>query len=85
MTRPVGPAARSACHLVSDLSRDVASRVSEQGLPNDLLDRLRAEPLLGGVDFDALIDPNGRVGRAAEQVDQFIATVVNPIRARHGA
>ncbi len=75
---------QEAHDLIRRHCRDVVARIREQGLPNDLLDRLRAEPMLGGVDFDALTDPNGLVGRAREQVDYFIATVVDPIRARYG-
>ncbi len=74
---------QEAHELIRRHSRDAAARITEQGLPNDLLDRLRAEPLLSGVDFDVVMDPDGRVGRAPEQVDDFIATVADPIRARH--
>jgi len=73
---------QEAHELIRRHSRDAAARVRDQGLPNDLLEQLRAESLFGGVDFDALTDPDSRVGRAREQVDHFIATVVEPIRAR---
>ena len=73
---------QEAHELIRGHSRAVAARVREQGLANDLLERLKGEPLFSGIDFDALMDPDSRVGRAPEQVDHFIATVVDPIRAR---
>ena len=51
---------------------------------NDLLDRLRADPLLAKVDFDAVLAEGQFVGRAPEQVDEFIAEEVEPIRRRYG-
>ena len=60
-----------------------ASAVKDQGKPNDLLERLRTEPLLRGVDFTTVLDPNAYVGLAPEQVDRFVKEVVAPIRARY--
>ena len=50
---------------------------------NDLLDRLRADPLLAGVDFDRVLEEGYFVGRAPQQVDEFLAEVVAPIRAHY--
>jgi adenylosuccinate lyase len=66
-------------------SRAAAERVKSQGGANDLLDRLRAEPLLAGVDLDTVLDPSAYVGRAPEQVDRFLLEVVEPIRQRYCA
>jgi adenylosuccinate lyase len=63
-------------------SRSAADRIKAGGA-NDLLDRLRREPLLAGVDLDDLLDPSAYVGRAPEQVDCFLAGVVEPIRRRY--
>ena len=60
-----------------------AERVRAQGLPNDLLERLRGEPLLAGLQIDDDLDPAAYVGRAPEQVDRFIKSVVEPIRGRY--
>ncbi len=60
-----------------------AERVKAQGLPNDLLSRLRSEPAMAGVVPGGDLDPSSFVGRAPEQVDQFIRTVVVPIRTRY--
>jgi adenylosuccinate lyase len=64
-------------------SREVALAIREQGAGNDLLARLATEPAFAGLDLD--LDPAAFTGRSAEQVDRFIAAVVEPIRARHAA
>jgi adenylosuccinate lyase len=50
---------------------------------NDLLDRLRADPALAGVDFDRVLAESRFIGRAPQQVDEFLAEVIAPIRARY--
>lgn len=65
-------------------SRAAALTVNEQCLPNDLLDRLKQDPTYAGLDIDGLVDPVAFVGRAPEQVDEFLAAVVEPIRNRYG-
>jgi adenylosuccinate lyase len=64
-------------------SQAAAQRVKEEGLSNDLLDRLRGESVFQGVDFDAAMDPQAFIGRAPQQVDQFVREVVAPIRERY--
>ncbi len=64
-------------------SHAAAAVVKEQGGTNDLMDRLRADPAFGAVDLDTALDPRRFVGRAAEQVDEFLAGVVEPIRAKY--
>ncbi len=59
-------------------------RVKHEGLDNDLLDRLRNEPLLEGVDLDACMDPMKHVGLAVEQTERFLATVIEPLRESLG-
>lgn len=58
--------------------------VKEAGLPNDLLARLAADPAFARVDLHETLDPAQFVGRAPEQVDEFLADVVAPIRRRYG-
>lgn len=60
-----------------------AQRVKQEGAANDLLDRLRGEAVFRGVDFEAALDPRKFIGRAPQQVDRFIAEVVEPIRQRY--
>jgi adenylosuccinate lyase len=62
-----------------------ARRVKEFGQPNDLIERLRHEPMLNGVDLDHAMDPRAYTGRAAEQVDLFLKTVVESVRKGYAA
>jgi adenylosuccinate lyase len=64
-------------------SRAAVQRIKDTGLPNDLLTRLRHDPLFAGVDFEQTLDPTAFVGRAPEQVDRFIAQVAEPIERRY--
>lgn len=64
-------------------SQAAAQVVKEQGLANDLLSRLAAEPAFAGLDLTALADARLFVGRAPQQVDEFLAEVVEPIRNRY--
>jgi adenylosuccinate lyase len=65
-------------------SQDAARAVKEEGRPNDLLERLSADPAFGGpATVAAAMDPVKFIGRAPEQVDEFIREVVGPIRSRY--
>tara|TARA_B100000945_G_scaffold198631_1_gene159692 strand:- start:4826 stop:6196 length:1371 start_codon:yes stop_codon:yes gene_type:complete len=61
-------------------SQAAAAEVKQQGKPNDLLDRLVQDEAFAGIDLSALMDPMQFVGRAPEQVDEFIVEVIQPIR-----
>jgi len=50
---------------------------------NDLLERLKADPLLAGLDFTALLDVTQFLGRAPQQVEDFLAAEIEPIRQRY--
>jgi adenylosuccinate lyase len=63
-------------------SRAVAAELRGGGARNDLLDRLQVDPLFAGVDFAAVLDPAHHVGRAPQQVDEFLAECVDPVRQR---
>ncbi|MBO7725677.1 MAG: adenylosuccinate lyase [Thermoguttaceae bacterium] len=64
-------------------SQAAAAQVKEKGLENDLLDRLRADEAFAKVDIDAELDPIRFVGRAPEQVDEFLDEQVRPIREKY--
>lgn len=66
-------------------SQAAAAVVKQQGESNDLLQRLASDPAFAGADFEAAMRPEQYVGRAPEQVDEFIAEVVAPIRQRYGS
>lgn len=60
-----------------------AQRVKAEGAENDLLERLEGESVFRGVDLRAELAAERFVGRAPQQVDQFIEQVVEPIRRRY--
>jgi adenylosuccinate lyase len=66
-------------------SRLAAAEIKFRGANNDLLDRLAGDPMFAKVDLKKSLDPAGFVGRAPQQVDEFLADVVAPIRERYGA
>jgi adenylosuccinate lyase len=64
-------------------SRDVA-RALETGGENDLLERLAADPAFSRVDAAALkgeLDPSRYIGRAPQQVEEYIADHLDPLLA----
>lgn len=69
--------------LIRTHSQAAARRVKEEGGANDLLDRLRGDAAFQRVNLDNVLDPSRYVGRAPEQVDEFLAEVVEPIRRRY--
>jgi adenylosuccinate lyase len=71
--------------LIRQHSQAAAAVVKQQGGENDLLARLQGEKAFAKVDLQAAVDPATLTGRSAEQVDEFLAEVVEPIRARNGA
>ena len=64
-------------------SQEAAQAVKQEGKPNDLLERLARDPAFAGANLSGAIEPAQFVGRAPEQVDEFLAEVVAPIRARY--
>jgi adenylosuccinate lyase len=66
-------------------SNAAAAVVKEQGDSNDLLARLATDPAFAAVDLTKVVDPSAFVGRAPQQVDEFLSEIVAPIRARYGA
>lgn len=62
-----------------------AREVKEEGRPNDLLARLKADPAFAKVDVDQALSAEQFTGRAAQQVEEFDAEVVAPIRQRVAA
>ncbi len=64
-------------------SQAAASAMREGGSANDLLERLEADEAFAKVDFPTVVDPRKFIGRAPQQVDEFLADVVEPIRQRY--
>jgi adenylosuccinate lyase len=73
---------------VHEIIRRHTLAVAEQlkhGKVEHLWQRLADEPIFAGMDFDALSKPERCVGRAPQQVVEFIQEVVEPIRDRYRA
>ena len=69
---------------IRELSMEAGKVVKEEGKPNDLLDRIAADPLFAklGVTKESLtkaLNPADYVGRAPEQVTEFLDSVIKPI------
>jgi adenylosuccinate lyase len=64
-------------------SQEAARQVKELGRANDLITRLQQDPAFAKVDVTGSLDPARFIGRAAEQVDGFLAEIVAPIRRRY--
>jgi adenylosuccinate lyase len=66
-------------------AQDAAAVVKEQGGRNDLMSRLAADPAFARLDLAAMLEPRQFIGRAPQQVDEFLAEVVEPLLARYPA
>ncbi|MCL4204410.1 MAG: adenylosuccinate lyase [Pirellulaceae bacterium] len=64
-------------------SQAAGAVVKNEGRPNDLIERLRSDEAFAGLDFTAAMDPAQFVGRAPQQVDEFLTEIVTPIRQRY--
>lgn len=64
-----------------------AAAMKDEGVPNDLLERLALDPAfpVGLDDLRAVADPARFTGRAAQQVDEFLSEVADPILSRAAA
>ena len=65
-------------------SQAAASQVKKFGKPNDLIDRLKVDIDFTKIDFDKVLNPENYIGRAPQQVDEFIKNVVTPICKKYG-
>ena len=79
--------------LIRVHAQAAGTRVKDEGLDNDLLDRLkndtnfhstsRGGPLSSELDWDHLLDPMKYIGRSIEQTERFIKEVVEPLRSQY--
>ncbi|MCU0707648.1 MAG: adenylosuccinate lyase [Pirellula sp.] len=60
-------------------SQAAANRVKQEGLSNDLLERLASDPAFAKVSVTDVMAPEQYVGRAVEQVAEFLEEVVAPL------
>ncbi len=74
---------RQAIHArIRQHSLAVAEELKSGSQKNDLIDRLRADPAFAQLDFGRILEKKNFVGRAPQQVDEFIREVIQPIRKR---
>lgn len=75
------------CHeKIRVLSQEAGAQVKQHGKDNDLVERIRNDkyfqPILG--QLDTLLDPSTFVGRAPDQVVEFLKDEVYPVLAKYG-
>ena len=65
---------------IREHSMAAGKRVKEEGLDNDLIDRIAADPMFGMTREQILehLDPKAYIGRCPSQVDEFISECVRP-------
>lgn len=64
-------------------SHAAAQRMKDEGAPNDLIDRLRADPAFAALDWAVVLDSAAYVGRAPQQTLEFLADFIEPILVRY--
>jgi adenylosuccinate lyase len=77
---------QEAHEVIRTHAMEAARMVKEEGLDNDLIDRIRADAFFASVhtDLDEILDPTTFVGRAPEQVAEFVDALVRPALAAIG-
>ena len=69
---------QEAHEVIRKHSHATTLALKEGAAGNDLLDRLKADPFMARVDIDAVVAAGNFAGRAPEQVDEYLAEVVEP-------
>ena len=64
-------------------SHAASAQVKQFGKPNDLINRLKADIAFRKVDFESVLNPKNYIGRAPQQVNEFIKSIVEPIRRKY--
>lgn len=66
-------------------SMDAARQVKEFGKDNDLLSRIKKDPAFNAVAnrIDSMVDPSNFIGRAPQQVEEFVREEVDPILEKY--
>lgn len=67
-------ASRQECHeRIRVHSHEAAKQVKMLGSSNDLVQRVKDDAYFDGISLDEIIDPHAFIGRAPQQVDEFVA------------
>lgn len=73
---------RQVCHeKIRVLSHEAGAQVKQHGKDNDLIERVKKDKYFSHVipQLDKILDPSTFIGRAPEQVTEFVEEEVNPI------
>ena len=80
---------RQECHeKLRVLSLEAGHLMKNEGKPNDLIERIKNDSYFESIcssstpEIDQLLDPKRCIGRAPEQVEEFIKEVVEPILSK---
>ena len=67
--------------IIRTYSMEAGKRVKEEGLDNDLIDRIAKDPRFGMTEEEikATLVPSAYIGRCKEQVERFVKEEVDPI------
>lgn len=66
---------------IRTLSMEAGREVKVEGKPNDLIDRIAADPTfkLSKEELESILIPENFIGRANKQVEEFVAEYVDPV------
>ena len=79
---------RQAIHeRIRQLSLEAGHTVKDLGLPNDLIERIAADPTFGlsREELEAHLEPAAYIGRCPEQVEEFLSGYIQPVLRRYAA
>ncbi len=79
---------RQAIHeRIRQLSLEAGHTVKDLGLPNDLIERIAADPTFGlsREELEAHLEPAAYIGRCPEQVEEFLSGYIQPVLQRYAA
>ena len=64
-----------------EYSWEAGARVKKEGLPNDLIDRIAADPMFGMTieELEDILQPDRFIGLSPQQTENYLETVVYPI------
>jgi adenylosuccinate lyase len=66
-------------------SMEAAKRIKEEGASNDLLERIKKDKAFAGIAdrIDDIVDPKAFVGRAPDQVEEFVNRDITPLLKKY--
>ena len=79
---------RQALHeRIRQLSLEAGRNIKDEGLPNNLIDLIAAEPMFGltRAEIEAHLAPARYIGRCPQQVEEFLRDDVRPVLKRYAS